>query len=237
MQKWTRQLSWTILLVMAGSSAALEPNEILVVVNGQIPQSVQIGQYYCQRRGVPVENIVSIALGAKPEDTISREDYDRFLARTVREVIQSMEDPETIRCVVTTWGVPFRVNGRGTLPGMERRVKELQAQLDQDRQAGADKDSPKLKQLELDLDRLKGELTNASVDSELSMVLFGNYELYRWQPNTFKDTPPDAPFRVLDGQPPGWPEPRDRQRARGQGHGCREDWPAGDDLYRLSRNP
>lgn len=108
-----------------------------------------------------------------------------------------MEDPETIRCVVTTWGVPFRVNGRGTLPGMERRVKELQAQLDQDRQAGADKDSPKLKQLELVLDRLKGELTNASVDSELSMVLFGNYELYRWQPNTFKDTPPDAPFRVL----------------------------------------
>lgn len=71
MQRWTRQLSWTVLLVMAGSAAALEPNEILVVVNGQIPQSVQIGQFYCQWRGVPTGNIVSIALGAKPMDNIS----------------------------------------------------------------------------------------------------------------------------------------------------------------------
>jgi len=197
MQKWTRRLSWAVLLATAGSSAALEPNEILVLVNGQIPQSVAIGRHYCQRRGVPIENIVSIALGAKPTDAISREDYDRFLARTVRGIIQSMEEPETIRCVVTTWGVPFRVNGRGTLPGMERRVKELQAQLDQQRQAGGDKDSQTIKDLELDLDRLTGKETNASVDSELSLVLFGDYELYRWQPNHYKDDSPDAPFRVL----------------------------------------
>jgi len=196
MQNWVRQLSWTVLLVMAGSAAALEPNEILVLVNGQIPQSVQIGLYYCQRRGVPVENVVSIALGARPVDTISRDDYDRFLARTVREVIQSREEPETIRCVLTTWGVPFRVNGRGTLPGMERRAQELKKQLEQERQAGS-KDSSRLKQIELDMDRLFGKETNASVDSELSMVLFGDYELYRWQLNHFKDTPADAPFRVL----------------------------------------
>lgn len=182
---------------MAGPVAALEPNQILVVVNGQIPESVRIGRYYCQQRGVPTEHIVSIALGVKPADNISREDYDRFLALTVRDVIQSREEPEQIRCVVTTWGVPFRVGGRGTLTGMERRVKEIQAQLDQARQAGHDKDSPQLKQLELHLDRLTGKETGASVDSELSMVLYGDYELHRWQPSSYKETPPDAAFREL----------------------------------------
>ena len=197
MRIWTRRLSWAVLLVMAGSCAALEPNEILVVVNGQIPQSVQVGQYYCQQRSVPVENIVSIALGAKPVDTMDRDDYNRFLAWTIRDVVQSVEEPETIRCVVTCWGVPFRVKGRGIVPGMEGRVKELQSQLDQERKAGADKDSPAIKQREADLDQLQGDQTNASVDSELSMVLFGDYELFRWHPNTYKDDEPNAPFRVL----------------------------------------
>ena len=64
-------------------------------------------------------------------------------------------------------------------------------------QAGGDKDSQRIKDLELDLDRLTGKETNASVDSELSLVLFGDYELYRWQPNHYKDDAPDAVFRVL----------------------------------------
>jgi uncharacterized protein (TIGR03790 family) len=33
---------------------------------------------------------------------------------------------------------------------------------------------------------INGVETEASVDSELSMVMFGNYELYRWQPNLLK---------------------------------------------------
>ena len=47
------------------------------------------------------------------------------------------------------------------------------------------------------LDRLTGKETQASLDSELSLVLFGDYELYRWQPNHYRDDSPDAPFRVL----------------------------------------
>ena len=42
-----------------------------------------------------------------------------------------------------------------------------------------------------------GKETNASVDSELSMVLFGDYELYRWQPNLLKDNVLDWGFKTL----------------------------------------
>ncbi len=44
-----------------------------------------------------------------------------------------------------------------------------------------------LKSLNADIDRLNGRETNASVDSELSMVLFGDYDLYRWKKNELKD--------------------------------------------------
>ena len=37
--------------------------------------------------------------------------------------------------------------------------------------------------MESEIDRITGKETGASVDSELSMVLFSNYELYRWRPN------------------------------------------------------
>jgi uncharacterized protein (TIGR03790 family) len=42
--------------------------------------------------------------------------------------------------------------------------------------------------LKSDMDRCQGKETGASVDSELSMVLFENYDLYRWQPNELKDS-------------------------------------------------
>jgi uncharacterized protein (TIGR03790 family) len=42
--------------------------------------------------------------------------------------------------------------------------------------------------LKSDVDRCKGKETGASVDSELSMVLVENYDLYRWQPNELKDS-------------------------------------------------
>jgi uncharacterized protein (TIGR03790 family) len=41
--------------------------------------------------------------------------------------------------------------------------------------------------LQVEIDRLSGKETGAAVDSELSMVLFDNYELYRWQPNELKE--------------------------------------------------
>jgi len=46
----------------------------------------------------------------------------------------------------------------------------------------------KLKKLQSDIDRITGKETGASVDSELSMVLFSDYELYRWQPNRLKNS-------------------------------------------------
>jgi uncharacterized protein (TIGR03790 family) len=77
---------------------------------------------------------------------------------------------------------------------LEKLVEQEKNKLEQLKQDGAAGESKEMKdtkrklaQLQTEIDIIVGKETNASVDSELSMVLFGNYELYRWQVNRLKD--------------------------------------------------
>jgi len=51
--------------------------------------------------------------------------------------------------------------------------------------------------LKADIGRCRGAQTAASVDSELSMVLFGDYDLYRWQKNELQNMPLWLPSETL----------------------------------------
>ncbi len=184
-----------ILLIDCCPMWALQPEEILVIVNRQIEDSRRIAEYYCRKRKVPEKNILYIALGSEPQQRISREDYDKILAHQVRQELLGRM-PGEIRCLLTTYGVPISVGRRSTLPGMGSRLNQLETSIELHEQQLAEieqndtADGEKGKQLEqkiarmkLEVDRINGRETNASVDSELSMVLLDPYELYRWQVN------------------------------------------------------
>jgi uncharacterized protein (TIGR03790 family) len=182
---------------------ALEPDEILVIANSDIGASVQIAQYYCAKRSVPTNNILALPLGAALNDTIARNDYEKQLAEPIRKELSSREFVAEIKCLLTTYGVPFKVGGRGPLKDQEDKLRQLEKLAEQEKnkieqlkQNGVTDISREMKdikrklaQLQTEIDFIVGKETNASVDSELSMVLFGNYELYRWQPNRLKDNP------------------------------------------------
>lgn len=189
-----------LILVFCGVGFALEPNEILVIANKDIASSGQIARYYCERRNVPAKNILSLSLGATLNDTISRDNYEKRLAEPIRRELRTTRLPGKIRCLLTTYGVPIKVGPRGVLTGMEGKLKELKesaeqekSKLDQLKKDGhADSQdyqeiSRRLAQMQLVIDYISGKETNASVDSELSMVLFDPYELYRWQPNMLQN--------------------------------------------------
>lgn len=180
---------------------ALEPGEILIVANKDIPASMQIAKYYCQKRKVPEDNIFAVSLGRNLNDTMSRDGYEKLLAEPVRKKLSSLEFVADIKCLLTTYGVPFRVARRGPLKGREDKLKQLEKlaeqkknKIEQLKQSGAADTSKQVKdinrklvQLQGEIDSILGKETSASVDSELSMVLFGDYELYRWQINRLKD--------------------------------------------------
>jgi uncharacterized protein (TIGR03790 family) len=301
-------------LFFTPSLFGLEPNEILIIANSNFPASVRVAGYYCRKRGVPPKNILALPLGAGADDTISRVEYESRLAGPVRSKLSNPEFSGKIRCLLTTYGVPFKVAGRGPIKGQEENLKRLENLAGQqtsrlrdimERLAvlGIEQDSSKpqvslsrnvrdlyknaepqskaalerirsladkarqrqeyerwleyygqlfgkgrqfrlaknnqtlslnvsaaetkslredrelirraadnnwstakrieggyydslansgglfksIETLTADIGRLKGRQTSASVDSELSMVLFNDYELYKWQPNEFKN--------------------------------------------------
>jgi uncharacterized protein (TIGR03790 family) len=197
-------------LFCCGTASALEPDEILIIANKDSAESMRIARYYCSKRGVPDKNILALPLGTYLNDTISRDDYEKQLAEPIRKRLLAPELLGTIRCLLTTYGVPIKVGGRGPLPNQENKLKELQESAEQEKkkndqlkQNGA-ADSAKGKQssrrlaiLQYQIDRITGKETSASVDSELSMVLYESYELYRWQPNMLKNDVMGLGFRTL----------------------------------------
>jgi len=206
------RLGILVVLLVCGRGFALEPNEVLVVVNREMATSTRIGRYYCENRGVPYKNIIYLRLGKRIRDNISRSDYDRLIAEPIRFELLKRATPGEIRCLVTTYGVPIRVGMRGPLKGRERRLKELEDLVERERkrieelEAAEDKGrgSAELKKrkgtaakMQLEIDGINGKETHASVDSELSMVQFGAYELYRWQGNRLRGDVLGLDFQTL----------------------------------------
>jgi len=199
------------LLVCCSAGFALEPDEILVIANSDIAASVRTAQYYCAKRKVPAANILALPLGTNLSDTITRADYEKQLAKPIRKKLFSRKFAGKIKCLLTTYGVPIKVGGRGPLQGQEDKLKQLKKlvqqkknQLKQLEQSGGANTSGQMKdikrklaKLQSEIDPIVGKETGACVDSELSMVLFGNYELYRWQPNKLNNSVPGLSFNTL----------------------------------------
>jgi len=197
-------------LVSCGPASVLEPDEILIIANKDRTESGRIAWYYRNKRGVPDKNILALPLGAKLNDTISRGDYEKHLAEPIRARLLAPELLGTIRCLLTTYGVPIKVSGRGPLKNQEDKLRELKESIEQEQKkieqlkqdgladsAEYKQSSHRLDQLQLQIARINGKETNSSVDSELSMVLFKDYDLYRWQPNMLKNDVLGLSFRTL----------------------------------------
>ncbi len=185
-------------LMFWGTGFALEPNEILIIANSEIPASISIARYYCNKREVPDENFIAWPLGTRPRKVISRNDYERKLAEPLRSRLTGHQFAGKIKCLLTIYGVPIIVGRRGQLEGRESELKRLEELLEQEKkkiEQSEQGDSAennnlsnlKVNQLQSRIDCIVGRETLASVDSELSMVLSSNYELYRWQPNRLMD--------------------------------------------------
>ncbi|NLF32245.1 MAG: TIGR03790 family protein [Planctomycetes bacterium] len=96
-----------LLAVAAAPAWALEPAEIVVVVNSAQGESVALGRFYCAERGVPQDNIVALDL---PTDaTISADDYIERLRDPLRKAIADKGLSDRVRCLLTVRGVPYRL--------------------------------------------------------------------------------------------------------------------------------
>jgi uncharacterized protein (TIGR03790 family) len=195
-------------LAFAPPALALEPKDVWLVVNKNVPESRQVADHYVAKRGVPKGNVVELDL-PKGED-ISRADYDVRLAGPLRDALKDQKDK--VKVLVTTYGVPLRVGRQQPTADEKAALEKLRPDLGAARTAleGLEKNAaadPKdVAEARRRVDRLRtreGVLAHAesqaSVDSELMLLWWPAYPLVRWVTNPLYMRVSD---KYRDGKPP-----------------------------------
>ena len=171
---------------------ALEADELLVVTNRNAQGSIGVAKDYMEKRDVPKENLLRIFV--TDAETCTREDYDKKIAKPIREKLEKYSFSKRPRCVVLVKGVPLRVGAVPLSKGEQTEIDGLNAK--QKRL----NDQLKTISIEAEKKQVKDALsavgkkikafqwahnTGASVDSELMLVLAKDYPLPMWAPNPF----------------------------------------------------
>ncbi|GJL63115.1 MAG: hypothetical protein NPIRA04_17690 [Nitrospirales bacterium] len=87
--------------------AELSPNQIVIVSNENSYESQSVARHYAQKRNIPLSHIIGLDTSTK--ETISREEYEQSIAQPIREALKAKKLASTVRVIVTTYGIPLRV--------------------------------------------------------------------------------------------------------------------------------
>jgi uncharacterized protein (TIGR03790 family) len=80
----------------------LKPEQLAIVINDDEANSVKVGEYYRQRRGIPNANVVHVHIPDKPHE-LSVEQFE-----ALKEEIDSRLTPQ-IQAVLFVWTAPYKV--------------------------------------------------------------------------------------------------------------------------------
>ncbi len=172
--------------------AVLEPDEVLVIANQLAADSVSLARFYQEKRGIPRENLFKVRTSGA--ETCSRKEYDQKIATPVRKYLEQQlkQGRRPIRCLLLVYGMPLKVAPTAATAKEKLRQLELRQKseaLDKKLAALAEK-SPERQRLRAELRQVSDDLAVqthsrelAALDSELALVMAGNYSLAGWLPN------------------------------------------------------
>jgi uncharacterized protein (TIGR03790 family) len=107
-----------LLLLLASSLPAQSGENVLLVVNRNVPVSRQIADYYRPRRSVPLKNVCTI--DTTGEEEIQWGVYEQQIERPIGECLKRAGLVDQVLYIVTTMGVPLKVDGPGSRDLSER---------------------------------------------------------------------------------------------------------------------
>jgi len=180
--------------IIPGLCRALTPSEILVIANGNFPQSSDLAHYYMAKRRIPEQNLILIS--TTKEERCSREEYDREIAPPIRKYLEKLHKSGVhIRCLLTIHGVPLTIYEPQLRDeeGKElERLKELTQKLESQLNEGGSSLGEFIKDLRAQYDETQKAISAlskadqmAAVDSELALVQNTDYPLSGWIPSPF----------------------------------------------------
>jgi uncharacterized protein (TIGR03790 family) len=154
---------------------------------------VELAEYYMDRRSIPHKNLLILRLTVK--ERCSREEYDRNVVPVVRKHIREKDPNRTIRCLVTLYGLPLKVNPPLIAGAEKTQVKALRKKqkiLKERLKTLGDKKEKDTADLKNELKDIKKQIKvltksdqRSSFDSELALVLAGDYAPAGWIANPY----------------------------------------------------
>lgn len=102
-------------LFISTLALAQSPRNVLLVLNETSPVSLEIGQYYAEKRGLPGDNI--LRLRTRTDDEIPRAEYERLIEAPVAAWLMRNDGHDRILYIVLTKGMPLRISGTSGADG------------------------------------------------------------------------------------------------------------------------
>lgn len=122
------------LLLLGAAAPGQSPDQVLLVVNRSSAISRRIAAYYLDKRRLPSANVCP--LDVVEDETISRAVYDQSIAAPLAACLRSRRLGEKILYIVTTLGLPLRIDGSGGMDGDQSSVDSELTLLYQDLRGG-----------------------------------------------------------------------------------------------------
>ena len=173
-------------LVMVVPAFCFVADEVLVVVNTNVPEGFGIVEKYMKLRNIPKENLVETSITTN--EIMSREEFDIGLLHPVREKIgQLKKKQKSIYAIVLVYGVPLKV----LQPKLDQKTEGIVAELKREKDGlqksinRSGETEGRIQRLVVQIDDLSGVSKRAAVDSELMLVKKENYPLAGWIENPY----------------------------------------------------
>lgn len=111
-----------LMVSSALAAAALTPGDLIVVYNLNVPESRQVAEYYAQKRGVPMENLVGVKV-SRGED-MTRQEYEQQLLPPLQRKVVELRLDRLHPAILLVYGIPLRV-GEARLSAAEQEIQNL----------------------------------------------------------------------------------------------------------------
>src|SRR4051794_13566792 len=89
----------SFILSLAPLASALTPDQLLLVVNKNEPESQRLAEFYARARNVPDGRIV--ALDLPTTDELTFEQFDRDVVPPIRRFLHDQKLDDRVTCLVT----------------------------------------------------------------------------------------------------------------------------------------
>ncbi|MEM6314596.1 MAG: hypothetical protein AAF743_10935, partial [Planctomycetota bacterium] len=122
--------SWLALAALLISAlpvrAGLTADDVMILANSEMPESIAVAEHYAERRGIPPERICAVPMPFGERVGFAR--YHNEIAPAVRTWIAANGLREDVTCVVAVYGVPLRIEDREkaeTDPAEQKEIRVL----------------------------------------------------------------------------------------------------------------